>query len=125
MRSLSAQTMMLLPGLLLLLLHNNNVCAQVEHQLINRLLKDYNPQGRPIRSLNEVVEVTISYVPRQLAGVDPSTNLLRIQTELYLEWLDPILMWNNTREGTLQYIQLLCTVFSMIQVIYYTHFRDR
>ena len=79
---------------------SSTITPSPEQQLITRLLLNYNPQGRPVLTSTDAIEVVYSLEPRQLIKVDPIiSNLLQIQTDVVLTWRDAIVKWNASVEG--------------------------
>ncbi|WKY09528.1 hypothetical protein Q1695_002137 [Nippostrongylus brasiliensis] len=73
-----------------------------ETDLFVTLFTNYQPEIRPKRSADYVTNVTVYLSVFSLLSMDEQMQAIRFTTDVSLKWIDPLLIWNSSRNTALK-----------------------
>ncbi|KAG1656575.1 Acetylcholine receptor subunit beta-like 1 [Nymphon striatum] len=68
----------------------NRSCSEDEERLVRDLFRDYNKLIRPVRNINESLEVTLGISFFQLLNVDEKNQVMKTNVWINLLWEENI-----------------------------------
>ncbi|KAG9331206.1 hypothetical protein JZ751_019749 [Albula glossodonta] len=77
-----------------------------QHRLYSDLMKNYNPQERPVVNDSENLTVHFSIHLIQILDVDEKNQVLTTNIWLNMHWIDQYLQWNTTEYSDISNIRL-------------------
>ncbi|XP_022332769.2 acetylcholine receptor subunit beta-like 1 isoform X4 [Crassostrea virginica] len=98
----------MLLGLVILFGLTEGLGSDDEVKLIKYLFddKNYNPLIRPVRNINESIEVQFNLALSQLISVDEKNQIMKTNVWLQMYWYDYQLTWNPEEYGGIKTIRI-------------------
>ncbi|XP_035670062.1 uncharacterized protein LOC118411691 [Branchiostoma floridae] len=91
------------PWLLLMILYNKSEAAN-EAELIQKLLKDYMKETRPVKNPSTILHVNIDVLLAQIIEVNSREQIMTSNLWIRYNWVDEYLTWNVTENGGIESI---------------------
>ncbi|CAF0743611.1 unnamed protein product [Adineta steineri] len=81
-------------------------CSHYEEQLFKELFQDYNPLIRPVKKLDETINVSFSIALLQIISVIEKEQVLKTNVWLQVKWHDYQMQWKREKYGGIQSIRV-------------------
>ncbi|RWS30485.1 acetylcholine receptor subunit beta-like 1, partial [Leptotrombidium deliense] len=82
------------------------LCSEEEERLVRDLFRNYNKLIRPVKVINETVEVRFSISLIQLINVNEKNQVMTSNVWLELKWFDYQLSWEEADYGGISIIRM-------------------
>ncbi|XP_072255421.1 acetylcholine receptor subunit epsilon isoform X2 [Pyxicephalus adspersus] len=80
--------------------------ANEETKLIKDLLKNYNKKARPVKSINDIIDVRLKLTLTNLISLNEKEETMTTNVWLQLEWNDYRMTWNDLDYGGITVVRI-------------------
>ena len=80
-------------------------CSLKEKELIQNLLRDYEPYARPVADASMPLELEIKVTLKQIVDLDERNQILKTNVWIEYYWTDTKLMWNPVSSFLLRNVE--------------------
>lgn len=91
---------LLLLSYFLISIHSERPKNQVEQEIINSSLKNYDKNMRPSQQVNVVGKIK----PKQIVDIDENKQIMTLNLEMELVWRDTRLGWNKSQFENIEHV---------------------
>lgn len=81
----------------------------IEMRVVNDVFHDYDPGVRPIKDIQQPINVTIMFKLYQIVELDDTSETVTTINWISMYWVDPLLTWNSSDYSGIDMIYVPCT----------------